>query len=143
MIPGLKIIDDILKGLPENARLRSELADLRAEIQRLHAANEKLQSELRDAHAEIQRLKPDKELSDAQREVLLQLMQNDAGLTVEEIADSIGEVSSMTRHYCEELAGIEFVAQTRFSGDHRRIEGSDFGFALTKEGRKWIAQQSA
>ena len=57
MIPGLKIIDDILKGLPENARLRSELSDLRAEVERLHAANEKLQSELGDAQAEIQRLK--------------------------------------------------------------------------------------
>jgi hypothetical protein len=50
MIPGLSIIDDILKGLPENARLRSQLGELRTQI-------EALQSQLKDAHAEIERFR--------------------------------------------------------------------------------------
>ena len=46
-IPGVKIIDDILKGLPENARLRSQLGELRTQV-------EGLQRELETARTEIQ-----------------------------------------------------------------------------------------
>ena len=56
MIPGLKIIDDILKGLPDNARLRAEIAKLAAEIEQRDVTIQKLQTEAQEARAQVERL---------------------------------------------------------------------------------------
>jgi hypothetical protein len=135
---------DVIDLLEKKATLLAEQnADLARQLSVAHLKIATLETEVGDLSGQLYHPKPIRELSEDQKKVLLHLMQSDAGLTVEEIAQSIGGISSMARHHCEELAGIGFVAQTRFRGEHRRIDGPDWGFALTKEGRKWIAQQSA
>jgi DNA-binding MarR family transcriptional regulator len=109
----------------------------------LERENAQLKLECGQLRQQLQHPKPVRELSDDQRAVLLHLMQNDAGLTLEEIAQSIGAIPSMAHHYCDELESVGFITRTRFPFEHRRIYGPDWGFALTKEGRKWIADQSA
>ena len=84
MIPGFKIIDDILKGLPENAHLRSQLGELRPQI-------ETLQRELTDARMEIQRLKNKYESSpDDGIEILKVLATKDDFWTPQQVSDATG-----------------------------------------------------
>lgn len=128
---------DVIDLLEKKASLLAE------KVLVLERENAQLKLECGQLRQQLQHPKPIRELSDAQKKVLVHLMQDEAGLTVEEIAQSIGDIPSMARHHCDELKNIGFVAQTRFHGEHRRIEGPDWGFALTKEGRKWMAQLSA
>lgn len=133
------------KAVGERDTLATQLAQAKAKIETLESDIADLRAQLDDAREQLQHREPVRELPGRQQEVLLHLMHDDGGMTVEEIAQAIGEIPSMARHHCEELASIGFVAQTRFRGEHRRVDfgSSDLGYALTKEGRKWIAQQSA
>jgi DNA-binding MarR family transcriptional regulator len=123
--------------------LEKEKAVLEQENSELFRENRNLKLEIAQLHQQFEHPKPVRELSDDQKAVLLHLMHNDAGLTVEEIAESIGSIPSVAHHHCDELESVGFITRTRFPFEHRRIYGPDCGFALTKEGRKWIAQQSA
>src|SRR5579862_8369407 len=91
MIPGVKIIDDILKGLPENARLREQLGELRSQVQVLQSEIEKRDAALAVARAEIERLKPKIEGMDADTSKVLSLF-FDAGrdLTIGDVARHLG-----------------------------------------------------
>jgi DNA-binding MarR family transcriptional regulator len=123
--------------------LEKKSALLAEKVMTLESKNAQLKLECTQLRQQLQPPKPVRELSDDQKAVLLHLMHNDAGLTIEEIAQSIGSIPSMVHHYCDELTAFGLVSQTRFPSEHRRIYGPDWGFALTKKGRKWIAQQSS
>jgi DNA-binding MarR family transcriptional regulator len=116
--------------------LASELSEARSRISGLERENA-------DLNQQLQHTKPVRKLSKKEQSILLILAREGAGLTVEEVAHSIGEISSVAHHHCDELQSLGFIEQVRFRGEHRRIEGPDWGFALTKKGRKWIAEQSA
>jgi regulator of replication initiation timing len=128
---------DVIDLLEKKASLLAE------KVMVLERENAQLKLECGQLRQQLQHPKPVRKLSDAQKEVLYLLMHDDAGLSVEEIAQSIGDIPGMARHHCDELVSVGFIVRTRFRGEHRRIDGSDWGFALTKDGRKWIAQESA
>ena len=88
MIPGIKIIDDILKGLPDNARLR-------ADVTKLVSENEVLRLQVSQQAVEIQSLKDKYEtpvalLPDEQWEVLRTLATKEVYWTPQEVSDATG-----------------------------------------------------
>ena len=110
MIPGIKLIDDILKGLPENARLREQLAELRSQV-------EQLESRLKSALAEVQRLKekyesPASRLSDEQWESLRVLATKDDFWPPQEVADETGIDVVRVQSLLAKLKIEDYVFQT-------------------------------
>ena len=89
MIPGMKIIDDILQGLPDNARLRAEITKLATE-------NETLKLQAKNQAVEIQSLKDKYEAPvNLTTEELLALRYIDTARTVVH-ADAVATALSIT-----------------------------------------------
>ena len=134
MIPGVKIIDDILKGLPDNARLRSEVAKLAAEIEQRDITIQKLQAELQEAHTQIERLKPKRQDMDADTLKVLHLF-FDAGreLSMGQVASQLGFQISVAEYHFDELTKRRFVGQSGVGYDSQSCR-----FELLPEGRKYI-----
>lgn len=128
---------DVIDLLEKKASLLAE------RVVKLEQENAQLQLECAQLRQQLQHPKPVRKLSEAQKNVLTHLMQNDGGMAIEEIAYSNRENQTIAHHHCDELQSCGFIERTRFRGDQRRIEGPDWGFVLTKEGRKWIVENHA
>jgi uncharacterized protein (DUF3084 family) len=106
MIPGLRIIDDILKGLPENARLRAQLSELRAQV-------EGLQRELEDARIEINRLRqeqqPQRKLSEGHIHILKLLDKHQDCVKTEDVAAQLSLDVSDVRYLIIELIRRDYL----------------------------------
>jgi len=127
MIPGFKIIDDILKGLPENARLRDQLGQLRSQIQVLQSENEKLK-------AELSSLQPKQNgLGDETLKVLQLFFDNGGDMSIEHLAHHFHFQQSVAEFHVDILMAKGFLSQTRVGyGD------SSGAFGLTREGRAHV-----
>ena len=133
MIRGLKVIDDILKGLPENARLRAELEQKDALIAKLQAA-------LSDAQAEIQRLQPDRQDMSADTSKVLRLFfETGRDLSIPQVAQQFGFQASVAEFHFDILRQQSFIRQTR-AGMHTYGGSSPPLFGLTSEGRAYVMQ---
>jgi hypothetical protein len=151
------LLDGLEKLITEHgsaAILRERIAAFRDDIARLEQRNAQLETENGELRKQVSDLsqrvsQPDKEpltplraLSAKEKLVLIHLTREDSGLTIDELAHAIGSIPAMARHNCEELEALGLVEQIRFHGMHRRIEGADWGYALTQDGRKWMAHQT-
>jgi flagellar motor switch/type III secretory pathway protein FliN len=100
MIPGTKMIDDILKGLPENARLRSDNTKLASE-------NETLRVQVKNQAVEIQALKDKYESpirSDAEKMTLLRLLESlDENIQPVQVAQRLGWEVGRTHYLLKEI----------------------------------------
>jgi len=128
---------DVIDLLEKKASLLAE------QVASLESENARLKAELAQVGQQLQHASAVRELSAPEKYVLIHLTREDSGRTIDELAHAIGSIPSMARHHCEELEALGLVQQIRFHGMHRRIEGPDWGYALTQEGQKWIAHQPA
>ena len=132
MFPGFRIIDDILKGLPENARLRSQLGELRSQ-------NEKLQAQLKDANLEIARLskhmQPDIGLDEQAIKMLVALANKQDATTSEALAARLGLPPAKGGFHFDQLVTRRFVIQRACSPD------GDPVWEATASGRSYLAQK--
>src|ERR1017187_653591 len=101
-IPGLKLIDDILAGVPDNARQRKELTELRVQIVALHAEMEKRDVALEDARLQIK--------ADAEKMAVLRLLEPiDRNMRCAEIAQKLGWDANRTHYLLIQLRDAGFV----------------------------------
>ena len=98
MIPGMKIIDDILKGLPENARLRGQIEDLRTQMASLQRENEELKAKLQEYES-----KP--EFGKEAVAILKLIRARHGELTEEAIAEVTGLEAREVRYHISKLEG--------------------------------------
>jgi len=112
--------------------LEKKVALLAEQVSALESENAQLKAELAQVRQQLPHASPVRDLSAQERHVLIHLTREDRGLTVDELAHAIGNIPSMARHHCEELEALGLIQHIRFSGMHRRIEGPDWGYALTK-----------
>lgn len=112
-IPGLKLIDDILAGVPDNARQRKELTELRVQIVALHAEMEKRDVALEDARLQIKALKDKYESpikADAEKMAVLRLLEPiDRNMRCAEIAQKLGWDANRTHYLLIQLRDAGFV----------------------------------
>jgi len=101
MIPGLKLIDDILKGLPENARLREQLATLRSQVEMLQQENLNLKTE--NQNLRHQKHSQD-ELPDIQQRIMTLLSTRDDKPLTNEIAETLNISSGDADFHVTELS---------------------------------------
>ncbi|MGD0537248.1 MAG: hypothetical protein ABSC03_06340 [Verrucomicrobiota bacterium] len=134
MIPGVKIIDDFLKGLPDNARLRSEIAKLATEIEQRDVTIQKLQAELQEARVKIERLKPENQDMDADTLKVLHLFFT-AGteLSKGHVAAQLGFQISVAEFHFDELVRRAFIEQSGVGYDIPSCR-----YALLPEGRRYV-----
>ena len=132
MIPGLKIIDDILQGLPENARLRAQLGELRAQV-------EKLQQELDTARSELRRLNQQQKAPDRlqdESEKMLVLIANDTTgkVTSKIVIHHLGLSQAKGDYFFDQLLTDKLVDTS--SGQM----GIGWFYHATKAGREYLAK---
>ena len=132
MIPGMKLIDDILKGLPENARLREQLGELRSQIQILQSENEKLR-------ADLAALKPKPDgLNGDMLKVLRYFFDHGRDLSIEDIARQFKFQPSVAEFHFGALMKRGFLTQTRIA-----FRGGSGSFGLTHAGREYVMEHCA
>lgn len=127
-IPGLKIIDEILKGLPENARHREARVQLLSEIETLQKENTKLKTEL-------DRLKPrQRHPSDETLRVLEFLF--DRGYVVpSQVAQQFQVQPSVAEFHFDVLLEHRFIQQATPAVVGEAV------YELTSEGRACIMER--
>lgn len=127
MIPGLKLIDDVLKGLPENARLRDQLGELRAQIQVLQNENEELK-------AKVDQLTPKPDALPPKASEILQFFFSEAReMSTYEVASSTSLAEGVCEAHCDNLRKRGFIRQCRLGGRGRAPMSR-----ITAEGRKYV-----
>lgn len=95
-IPGVKVLDEILLGMPVNALQRAEIAELKEQIATLQQENENLKRE-----KALNAPKPDMAV-DAVK-ILQCLFVNDRGFSAEDIADAFELEIGMAKYHCDVL----------------------------------------
>lgn len=132
MIPGVKLIDDILKGLPENARLREQLGELRLQVQSLQSENERLKAQLEALKTKVDDLKEDTV------KVLRVFFNAGRNLSLEHVAQQLQLQPSVTEFHFGVLMKRRLLRQTRVG-----FGGGSGAFGLTHEGLKYAMEHPA
>ncbi len=122
-IPGLKVIDDILRGLPDNARLRAEIEKLVARVQSLEKENE-------DLKKEVETLRPKLGLDVETVKVLQIFFASPHELSRDEVASLAGLARGVADYHLDELRKLKFVMQSH-AGEVAR-------FSIYPKGREFI-----
>jgi len=95
-IPGLKVLDEIIAGLPTNSRQRLEITELKDQIAVLQQENEQLKAQTRRNEA-----KPDMS-ADAVR-ILGHFFDEARPFTADQIAERFELQPSMAQHHLDTL----------------------------------------
>jgi len=128
MVFRIPIIDDILKGLPENARLRAQIVELRDQMTALHTKNETLQAENESLRRQLEASKAsDEDLSPDLFALLNFFFDHPEQMFIEGIAGHFRVQESVANFHVDEL---------RKRGLIRKTE--DYGYKITEKGRAYI-----
>jgi len=117
------LIDEILAGLPENARLRTQLSELRAQIAVLERENEELK-------AQIQKIQPSVGIDPDAAKILKIFFEHGETLTAEQIAQHIGSKVSVVQYHFDKLCERKFLRWTTAWG----------GYDIQPAGREFIVK---
>lgn len=133
------MFEDILKGLPENAVLRSKVSEAKEENAALKQENAALKDDLRQAKAEIVKLKEQiqtlthKEASLHENEVkiLSVVAENEHG----------ADAADLAQHLRLSQARVDYHLQEMVTNDYLHVQPRlrDFPlYTLTQKGRKYL-----
>lgn len=134
MISGLCIIDDILRGLPEKAKLREQLTELRLQV-------ETMQSELEADRAEMERSKllqmqPSSKLPDESEKMLVIIANSSGGrITLDMVIRRLGLPQARGDYLFDQLCKRKLVSSS--SGQM----GLDSSFHATSSGLEYLHQK--
>ncbi|MBM3851597.1 MAG: hypothetical protein FJ399_00415 [Verrucomicrobia bacterium] len=127
--PGLKLLDKILAGLPENARLREQLVELRSQVATLQMRNEELEAKLAE-------LLPKHGLDIDAVKILKFLFDRGDEVLREEISQHFPMKKSLCDHHLDELQKLEFI---------RESNGCDIdddeAYMITPKGRAFVVEK--
>ncbi len=110
-IPGLKVLDEIITGLPTNSAQRLELAKLRAEI-------ELKDKKIQELETKLATLEPEHGLGVDTVKVLKVLFEQDRDLSVDQIAGYLDMQRGVVSYHIDELRQRKFVMPSRAITSH-------------------------
>jgi len=108
LIPGLKIIDDILKGLPDNAILRGQLTDLRIQVAALEAKDKDSQAKIVELEKKLQDI-TSVVVDPFENQILSALAGDFNGATVDQLARHFKLHPTKTQHHLNRLFDAKLV----------------------------------
>jgi predicted nuclease with TOPRIM domain len=119
----MSLFTDILKGLPENAVLRSKVADAETRYAALETENAILKDDLRDANTEIRKLKKQIEelthtdnLNEAEI-TLLQSVSKHQDVNIVSVAQKFGIDRGRVEYHIQRLIDLKYVDFKGFDFD--------------------------
>jgi response regulator of citrate/malate metabolism len=104
----LQRIDKILAGLPENARLRSELDELRKEMTLLEEENSVLKSKVSDLQSKLDAIEENKEIDNQAYKILEALFEERDGLSAADVASRFQISEGVVMSHFDTLDGHGF-----------------------------------
>jgi hypothetical protein len=128
-IPGLRVLDEVIAGLPTNSRLRLDIAELKEQITVLQNENEKLK-------AEAQSRQPKPELSADAVKILGFFFDQDSHFTADQIASEFQLESSMAKHHLGTLQKKKFVGY--YYGGSISMRNAPHRYEIMEDGRAFI-----
>lgn len=120
----IPIIDDILKGIPDNARLRSQVSELISQVEILTKENEKLKVKL-DEQKTKTGLKPDTP------KALVEFFKRSTDLSEKDLSGIIGFEKGTAGYHISILHEAKLIRQSRAS-----IRGAEY--KISSEARKFV-----
>ncbi len=132
---GLSLIDKVLAGLPDNARLRADGEKLRTQVAELEQENARLKSENTELKARLVALEKETEENPEQFRVLQLFFQRDE-LTSEQVSQELGIDVANTNYHIGELRQRELVLPSRHRVVGRNIQINYY--KITQAGRQVI-----
>lgn len=132
----LQMIDRILAGLPDNARLRSELDELRKEMALLSEENSILKAKVSDLESKLAAVEKHEEIDDQSSQILNAIFDSRDGLTTEEVAGRFPISESEAESHFDVLEGCGFVVKIPASYSFK--PPIPVSAEITKEGRAHI-----
>jgi hypothetical protein len=128
IIPGLKVLDEIIAGLPTNSAQRLELEKLR-----LKSAND--DARIKALEAQIKALIPQSGIDVEAAQVLQQFAAQGRELNAHQIADSTGIALGKVIHHLGSLRVFGFVQQSR-----GKMDDSEPPHRITTEGSSFLVE---
>ena len=122
-IPGLKVLDEMIAGLPTNSAQRLELAKLRSEIEVKDRKIAELEAKLAD-------LEPKRGVEVDAAKVLKIFFEQDDRLTTEQIAECLVLKKSVVQYHFDKLSEMGFIRCTSVWG----------GYDLQPAGREFVVK---
>lgn len=105
-IPGLKVLDELILGIPLNAQQRREIAHLREQIEALQRENEELRRK-NSLNA------PKPALSAESLKILLFLFQHPSDMLVaEELGHTFGLQTGIAKYHCGKLMSQGYISDS-------------------------------
>ena len=128
--PGLKVLDEILAGLPTNSAQRLEIAKLKEQITILQAKDEKLEKE-NALHTSKQNMSIDT------LKILQFLFVHDRSFSAEEIGETFELEIGVAKYHCDTLRSKRLVVFRTggFVNHNRPIE-----FEISPAGRAYLVE---
>ena len=125
-IPGLKVLDEIIAGLPTNSAQRLELAKLRSEI-------EVKDGKIKELEAKLAALEPKHGMDTDTVRVLKVFFEEDRDLSAEEISAILDMKKSVVSYHIDELRRMKFAMPSRAITSH-----SPATYVIYPEGRAFL-----
>lgn len=110
-IPGLKVLDEIIAGLPTNSAQRLELSKLRSEL----ALKERKIAEL---EAKLAEFKPPSGVEPDAVKILKFFFEHSTTLVAESFADELGMKKGLVEYHFDKLRSLGFIRCTTVYGGH-------------------------
>jgi hypothetical protein len=104
-IPGTRLVEDVLKALPTQARLESENRELRAKVEELTAKVAVLQAQLKAAQ-------PPEGIEPDALKVLKVLFEHNHSLVAQTFEDILGMKPGVSTYHCDNLCKLGLAKNT-------------------------------
>jgi transposase len=129
------LIDDILKGLPENALLRAQMRELADKYAALETENAILKDDIRKLQAENKRLTDVGVLDDIEIKILILLANPNRFPNKQYIGSELGLDKVRLEYFLSELSAKGFI-YNELSRDP--VDGEPIGYYLQHYGRGYL-----
>jgi hypothetical protein len=129
MIPGVKLIDDILRGLPDNARLREDVNKLAQQLETALAENERLKIENTKLRGDLEAISAREEALDPVEFQIIHLLFKEGPRSVPTIAKVVDLMMGEAEYHCGVLSERDLVTYTSI------LAGAEL--RLTQKGRSY------
>lgn len=126
-IPGLKVLDEIIAGLPTNSAQRLELAKLRAEV-------ELKDRKIAELESQIANLKPEHGLQVDTIKVLKLFFEAGRELSPRQVSQHLQMSQSIIDYHFDTLIEAQFIRQTKAAF----MDAKSGGYSIEPKGRSFV-----
>jgi hypothetical protein len=127
-IPGLKVLDEILAGLPTNSQQRKEIDALKRQVADLISENIQLKANLAE-------LSPKSDMAVETAKILQYFFREDRPLSAEKIASVFQMITGVAKYHVESLHKRDLLQYGPIAMNNEPLK-----FEITEAGRAYIVE---